>query len=178
MAYVFPDNTVLCNFACIDQVALLVDHLRGRGRWFEGVAAEARRSRGHLPGLAVLLGEDAPLGEPIRIDDTEVIAAIERKRIVVFGGRADEPLKHLGEAQTCHMLQSDPTWAGATWVTDDREAFRYAQQQGLVTRGTVDLFRAMVADTDLSAADAYAHLRTIDSIRPGLPIPARPDELN
>lgn len=178
MAYVFPDNTVLCNFACIEQVGLLVDHLRGRGRWFEAVEAEARRSRGHLPALEVLLKDASPLGEVIRIDDPEEVAAIERKRRVVFGGAADEPLKHLGEAQTCHMLQTDPTWAGAVWVTDDREASRYAEQQGLLTRGTVDLFRAMVADADLTAVKAHAHLLAIDALRPGLPIPQLPDELN
>lgn len=177
MAYVFPDNTVLCNFACTDQVGLLLDHLRGRGRWVEAVAAEARLSRGHLPGLAVLLEENAPLGAPIRIEDPAEIAAIERKRRTVFGGTADKPLQHLGEAQTCHLLQTDPTWAGATWVTDDQEAYRYAQQQGILARGTVDLFRSMVADADLTAAQAHAHLLAIDAIRTGLPIPERPDDL-
>lgn len=177
MAYVFPDNTVLCNFACTDQVGLLVDHLRGRGRWVEAVADEARRSSGYLPALGVLLSEDSPLGEAIRIDDPGEVAAVERKRRTVFGGTADKPLQHLGEAQTCHLLQTDPTWAGATWVTDDQEAYRYAQQQGILARGTVDLFRSMVADADLTAAQAHAHLLAIDAIRTGLPIPERPDDL-
>jgi hypothetical protein len=31
--YWFPDNTVLCNFAAVDGLALLEQILRGRGRW-------------------------------------------------------------------------------------------------------------------------------------------------
>lgn len=177
MAFLFPDNTVLCNFACVSHVDLLVDHLRGRGRWVEAVAHEARRSSAHLPDLASLLEPTAALGDPIRIETDTDIAAVERMRRVVFGGTADRPLQHLGESQTCHLLLTDPTWADSTWVTDDREAYRYAQRQGILTRGTVDLFRAMVADSDLSAEAAHAHLLAIDDIRPGLHIPARPDDL-
>lgn len=34
---VFPDNTVLCNFAAIERLDLLIGWLRGRGRWTEAV---------------------------------------------------------------------------------------------------------------------------------------------
>lgn len=40
--WVFPDNTVLCNFAAVSRLDLLKDWLRGRGRWCEAVAFEAR----------------------------------------------------------------------------------------------------------------------------------------
>lgn len=177
MVFLFPDNTVLCNFACVSQVDLLVEHLRGRGRWVEAVAHEARQSSAHLPDLVGLLGPEAALGEPIRLDSDADIAAVERMRRVVFGGTADRPLQHLGESQTCHLLLTDPAWADSTWVTDDREAYQYAQRQGILTRGTVDLFRAMVADADLTAERAHAHLLAIDAVRPGLPIPRRAADL-
>lgn len=45
MAAVFPDNTVLCNFAAVDQLSLLRNWLLDRGRWSEAVAAEASRVR-------------------------------------------------------------------------------------------------------------------------------------
>lgn len=174
---VFPDNTVLCNFACIARTDALVAHLRGRGRWVEAVAHEASQSAGHLPDLALLIGDGSALGEPIRIEDPADITAIERLRRVVFGGTADRPLQHLGEAQTCHLLQTDPQLRESTWVTDDRDAYRYAVHQGLTARTTVDLVRAMVADSDLTAPAAHQMLLAIDELRPGLDIPARPDDL-
>lgn len=175
--YVFPDNTVLCNFACVSRVNLLVEHLRGRGRWVEAVAHEARQSSAYLPDLTSLVGDDSALGEPIRFEDEDEAAAIDRMRRNVFGGSRSEPLKHLGEAQTCHLLTTHPEWAGATWVTDDGDAYRYAGQQGVITRGTVDVFREIVADGDLTAEAAHRQLLAIDEIRPGLPIPPRPTDL-
>ncbi|MGN9816015.1 hypothetical protein ACTMUQ_11795 [Streptomyces sp. SD11] len=82
----FPDNTVLCNFAVIDRVPLLEKVLDGRGRWAEAVAHEAGRSARHIPRLrdVVSLGM---LGEPIAITDVEEIAAVDRVRRAVFGGR-------------------------------------------------------------------------------------------
>ena len=177
MAFVFPDNTVLCNFACIDGTSLLVDHLRGRGRWTEAVAREAQQSVQYLPDLGTLLGPGSPLGEPIRIEGVEDSDHVEKIRRNVFGGTQDKLLQHLGEAQTCFLLTTDPAWAGATWITDDREAGRYARYQGIVTWGTVDLVRALVADGDLTAEQAFTHLRAIDVQRPGLSIPDRPDDL-
>lgn len=174
---VFPDNTVLCNFACIERVGLLLDHLRGRGRWVEAIAAEAARSAVHLPDLAALLGDGSPLGDPIRIDDPQDVEAVDRIRRIRFGGEADRPLQHLGEAQTCHLLMTGDEFIGATWVTDDRDAFRFAQHLGIVARTTVDVFREIVADGDLDVATAHRLLTEIVARRPGLSVPERPDGL-
>ena len=42
--FLFPDNTVLCNFAAVNRLDLLNSVLNGRGRWTEAVAYETRRS--------------------------------------------------------------------------------------------------------------------------------------
>jgi hypothetical protein len=42
--YWFPDNTVLCNFAAVNELPLLRKILDERGRWVDAVADEARRS--------------------------------------------------------------------------------------------------------------------------------------
>lgn len=47
----FPDNTVLCNFAVVDRVALLKAVLDDRGRWTTAVAFEAGRSANYVPQL-------------------------------------------------------------------------------------------------------------------------------
>lgn len=174
-AAVFPDNTVMCNFACIGRVDLLAAHLRGRGRWVEAVAAEAEASAGHLPDLRRLVNAGW-LGEPIEIIEEPHVRAVERLRIDVFGGTRARPLQHLGEAQSCFLLTNDPTWSDAAWVTDDRDAYQYAKARGIITRRTVDLFREMVAWSDLTADAAFSLLEEIDGIR-GLRLPAGPKDL-
>ena len=49
--YLFPDNTVLCNFAAVNRLDLIKSVLDGRGRWTEAVAYEASRSASKLPAL-------------------------------------------------------------------------------------------------------------------------------
>ena len=53
--HLFPDNTVLCNFAAVDRLDLLKSVLGGRGRWTEAVAYEASRSAAKLPPLLRLV---------------------------------------------------------------------------------------------------------------------------
>ena len=64
--YLFPDNTVLCNFAAVDRLDLIKSVLNGRGRWTEAVAYEASRSASRLPALRGLVAEGW-LDEPIEI---------------------------------------------------------------------------------------------------------------
>ncbi len=50
-ALIFPDNTVLINFASVHRLDLLRAWLRDRGRWTEAMAYEAQRSASHWPDL-------------------------------------------------------------------------------------------------------------------------------
>lgn len=102
-AAVFPDSTVLCNFAAVHRLDLLEGFLRGRGRWTEAVAYEASRSARSIPDLAGLISRGC-LGEPVEIAGEDV-QRVEHLRRDVFGGRAQEPLKHLGESQTCFFVE-------------------------------------------------------------------------
>ena len=84
-AALFPDNTVLCNFAAVDRLDLLRDSLRGRGRWTEAVAAEAAASAAFLPALHTLIAQRW-LADPIEVTDPADIRMVERLRVNVFGG--------------------------------------------------------------------------------------------
>src|SRR2546426_99138 len=117
--FLFPDNTVLCNFAAVDRLDLLRSVLDGRGRWTEAVAYEAARSAGVLPSLHTL-DADGWLGEAIEITEESDIQQINRIRRAVFGGTDDHPLKHLGEAQTCFVILEWPEFAGSWWISDDQ----------------------------------------------------------
>jgi hypothetical protein len=148
--FLFPDNTVLCNFAAVHRLDLLRSILNGRGRWTEAVAYEASRSAKVLPALSGL-ATDFSLGEPIEINDESDIQQVERIRRVVFGGTETQPLKHLGEAQTCFIIVNWDEFAGSWWISDDREALRYARFQKITTRETIDLVSIAVINGDIEA---------------------------
>src|ERR1700760_776268 len=97
--YLFPDNTVLCNFAAVKRLDLIESICRGRGRWTEAIAGEASESAKWLPALRDLASAGW-LDEPIEISEPRDVQNVDRIRRLVFGGTDDQPLKHLGEAQT------------------------------------------------------------------------------
>lgn len=171
----FPDNTVLCNFAAVHRLDLLEGLFRERGRWVEAVAYEASQSARHLPDLG---GVSSWMGEPIEIDDDDDAGRIERIRRVVFGGSSSEPLKHLGEAQTCYLLQEKPEWKGSWWVSDDTDAVRYAKQQGLITRETIDIVASVIQDGDLTPEAGFDIMQEMFDQDRHLRMPGGPRDLH
>lgn len=172
----FPDNTVLCNFAAVSRLRLLQEVLRDRGRWVEAVAAEAQRSASHYPDLAKIPTEGW-LGDPITIEDPDEIDQLERVRRAAFGGLASEPLQHLGEAQTCHVIETRAEFARSFWLTDDRDAFDYARARGITTRDTMDLVAEAVSDGCCSRADGFQMLYQMSAAGRHLRLPERPADL-
>lgn len=176
-AAIFPDNTVLVNFAAIQRLDLLESWLRGRGRWTRAVADEAQKSGNYWPALRGL--HDAGwLQEPIEIEGDEAAAAVEGLRRRVFGGSASEPKKHLGESQTCYLIGSVEQWHGSWWISDDQDSVDFARRRGFVTLETIDVFRHLVADGDLTAQHAYDLMAMMGAVRDGLRLPARNEDLS
>jgi hypothetical protein len=174
--HLFPDNTVLCNFAVVDRLDLLRSVLDGRGRWTEAVAYEASRSAAKLPSLRRLAAEGW-LDEPVEITDPKDIRKIAQIRRAVFDGADDEPLKHLGEAQSCYVIKNWASFAGSWWISDDREALRYARFQNITTRETIDIMRMAVADGDISAPDAFGLMNQMADSDRYLRLPKSAEEL-
>lgn len=173
---VFPDNTVLCNFAAINRLDLLETVLRGRGRWTEAVAYEAQKSARYLPALTRL--EPAGwLGAPIEIDDERDAEQVERIRRAVFGGTSAEPLRHLGEAQTIYLIKNRAELSGSWWVSDDREAQQLGQRQGLVVRDTFDLMVEAVAMGDVSEQEGFGLMQKMADEGRSLRLPRRSADL-
>ncbi|MEU6244576.1 hypothetical protein [Streptomyces sp. NPDC047024] len=135
-----PDNTVLCNFGTVGRLDLVRKVLDGHGRWTEAVAEEARRSAAYVRGLTQLRAEGW-LGEPIELCTEAEIALADRLRRAVFGGTRSEPMRHLGEAETLTLIQTREEFAGAVWITDDRDAGEYARGRGISVKNTVTLMR-------------------------------------
>jgi hypothetical protein len=174
--FLFPDNTVLCDFAAVDRLALLRSVLGERGRWTEAVAYEASQSARYLPALAALTADNW-LGDPIEITDDADIRQIERIRRAVFGGGDDRPLQHLGEAQSCHIILNWAEFAGSWWITNDRDALRYARFQHITTRETIDLMCIAVVNGDITAHDAFALMTRMTDAGRHLRLPKSPAEL-
>jgi hypothetical protein len=174
--YLFPDNTVLCNFAAVHRLDLIKSVLGGRGRWTEAVAYEASRSANKLPALRGL-GSESWLAGPIEITRKSDIRNINQIRRAVFGGTDDEPLKHLGEAQTCYVIKNWAEFAGSWWISDDGDAVRYARLRGITTRETIDLMNIAVADGNISARDAFDLMQQMADSDRYLRLPKSAEEL-
>lgn len=153
-AFLFPDNTVLCNFAAVDRLDLLQTVLDGRGRWTAAVAYEAEKSARFLPALAGVTTAGW-LDDPIEITDEADVRRVNGVRRAVFGGTDDQPLKHLGEAETCFVIKEWRAFAGSWWISDDREALRYARFQGITTYETIDLMSTAVVNGDATEQQAF-----------------------
>jgi hypothetical protein len=175
-AYWFPDNTVLCNFAAVDGLPLLERTLAERGRWVEAIGFEAERSARVHPSLATIIA-DGWLGKPVEITDAHDIHQIERIRRAVFGGPPRQPLRHLGEAQTCYVIQCWPEFTGSHWVSDDREALRYARLAGIPTCDTAGLIGEAIAGDLVSRTDGYELLRRMRAAGRHPRVPAHPAQL-
>lgn len=174
--YLFPDNTVLCSFAAVYRLDILRRALNARGRWTAAVEYEASRSSAALPALDMAQLRQW-LNDPIEITAEFEIERIERIRRVVFGGTDDKPLQHLGEAETCLLIKERPEFAGSWWITDDREALRYARFQGITTRETVDLIAVTVSYGDLTAQEGFDLLSDMAAKGRHLRLPTSPREL-
>jgi len=174
--YWFPDTTVLCNFASVESLPLLRQVLDGRGRWVEAIAHEVAKSVRFHPSLACV-ERDGWLREPIEITDPNDIRQIERVRRSALGGPPDEPLKHLGEAQTCHVILRNDAFADSVWITDDRDASDHARFQGIRARDTMDLVSEAVACGYVTRTDGYRLLTEIADQDRYLRLPRRPADL-
>lgn len=152
--YFFPDNTVLCNFAAVERLDLLRAVLDGRAKWTQAVEREASNSARWLPALYDL-HHQGWLGEAIRVTDPEDSRKILAIRRAVFGGEVSEPLKHLGEAETCYVIKNWSQFAGSWWISDDRESLRYARRQGIATAETLDMVRLAVKGDLITAEDGF-----------------------
>jgi hypothetical protein len=175
-SFVFPDNTVLCNFAAVRQLSLLERVLSRRGRWTEAVAREARDSSAYWPDLAGL-SFDGWLGAPIEITSQQDQQAVERIRRAVFGGDRRRAKQHLGEAQTCYVIKNSAEFTGSWWVSDDRDALDYARHQKIETYETQHMVALAVHMGQISAEQGFGLLSAMRDEGRHPRVPASPEAL-
>jgi predicted nucleic acid-binding protein len=151
----FPDTTVLCNFASVGRLDLLELVLDGQGRWTEAVAHEAENSEDWHRDLK-LIRQAGWLGDPISIVDDAALRQVEYIRQNPLGGRGLKPTKHLGEAQTFYLILREDAFRGAHWISDDRSSIDYAHSQHIAVRETVHIVGEAVALGKIQLRDGFA----------------------
>jgi len=152
----FPDNTVLVNFAIINRMDLLSRLVRQNGRWCATVARECERSA-NVPGLAALddAGEifgDPLFPEPAELQDTIII----RNELA---GPGDGPYQHLGEAETLAIVTRRRLTC--FFATDDAEAARLAAKNKIQTADTWRLLSLAYRQGWLDADTFWGYVQTI-----------------
>ncbi|MCM3883984.1 hypothetical protein [Frankia sp. R82] len=152
----FPDNTVLVNFAIIGRMDLLERLVNGNGRWCATVESECRRSA-REPGLDVLAAARRIFGSPWLPDPAELQDAMIMRD--GLAGPGDSRHHHLGEAETLAIMSRRQV--KGLFVTDDRAATRLATRNGITAITTWHLLKASVRSGMLKAETLWGYAITL-----------------
>lgn len=142
----------------------------GRGRWCATVAGECAKGA-TKPGLedmakALTIFGDALYPAGAEFTDTQVI----RERMLKPG---DQETDHLGEAETIAIITRRQM--KGFFVTDDRDAAREANAEGIKVVSTWDILRLMTRGRRITVTQFHAHADTLAKAKRGRP-PGWPDK--
>lgn len=153
---VFPDTTVVRNFALLHRMDLLGLLVGERGAWCGTVASECSDQAKNESLSDMALAPDI-FGAPWYPEAAEQVEIrLLRDRLASPGeGRH----QHLGEAET--VVLASRRAAGSFFVTDDRSATRVAVEHGLTVVTTADLIRLAVRTGKVDADVAWGYVQTL-----------------
>ncbi|MBO3089427.1 hypothetical protein [Cellulomonas dongxiuzhuiae] len=161
----FPDNTVLVNFALINRVDVLQHIMSGRAAWCATVASECARSSVE-PGLEGMASFVDTLGDPLYPETAaeHLQVRLLREELAVPG---DPPTRHLGEAETLAILMSRRLTG--VFVTDDRGARRLAEIHEIRCYTTWDMLKLAGRIKLVDPDTLWGYLQTLRGLRRGGP---------
>lgn len=156
----FPDTTVLINFAIINRMDLLARLTNGHGRW---CATVSREWEDWTPRLRLVAIPWEIFGDPLRPDPAELEYARTLRTRLARPGK--NPYRHLGEAETIAIV----TRRGLRcfFVTDDRSAQQLARRHGVPTVDTWQLLRLGHAKGWVDADTLWGYVQTLRDHRRG-----------
>ena len=161
----FPDNTVLINFAYIGRMDLLERLAAGKGAWCQSVASECDESS-RIEGLDELTKAHEVFGAPWRPE-----AGAEHLEIRLLreemASPGDPATRHLGEAETIVLMER----RGLTgmFITDDEDAARKAQMHGITSMTTWDLLALALRMEWVDADTVYGFVNVLRQRRRAMP---------
>ncbi|WP_239380090.1 hypothetical protein [Frankia sp. CIT1] len=160
----FPDNTVLINFAIINRMDLLERLANGHGHWCATVASECDSSA-RKPGLAALADARGIFGSPwfpdaAELQDTRLL----REELASPG---DHPHRHLGEAETLAIMIRRRVHG--FFVTDDNDAVRLAARNKIKVVRTWHLLKVAAKREWVDADALWGYTQTLRTHQRGSP---------
>ncbi|MGA8117145.1 MAG: hypothetical protein WCA46_26220 [Actinocatenispora sp.] len=161
----FPDNTVLINFAIVRRIDLLERLANGRGRWCATVASECAQSA-RQPGLEELDAAPDIFGSPWYPETGAEYLDTQALRLEL-AQPGDRPHQHLGEAETLAIMLRRSV--DGFFVTDDRSAARLARKNAITVVSTWDLLRVAARAALVDRATLWGYLQTLRSAGRGNP---------
>jgi hypothetical protein len=167
---VFFDCCALSNFAAVRRLDLLEGRYGWRARWVEAVHYEVTRGLSIQPYLSSV-AKAAWLGSPLEISGSRAtLREIERIRLgLALGQLPDDPLEHLGEAQTLYYIERhEPT---GILVTDDRVALDFARRRGLFAIDSPRVLSDCFSNDEIGCPDAYNLLLDMRNQGRGVRVP-------
>lgn len=165
------DTNSLWNFAVVGRLDVLEVRYGGRGGWGETVAHEVRTAVGYEPLLAPLLVDGAWPGDPIDLKASKCLADVARIQ-KILAGPYDKPTKHLGEAETIHLIEHELDGLGL-FVTDDNGAADLAERRGIRVLRTHDVLTECHLMEDLGCPEAFDLIVAMaEAGRDGVRVPA------
>lgn len=158
---VFPDNTVLINFATIGRMDLLEQLVGARGRWCLTVSQECDESAGY-PGLSEMRQAHRIFGEPLMPETGREHEATRRYRDRLrTPGQEASARKNLGEAETLAIIECR-SYTSAVLVTDDTAVQRLdLGAGGPQVTGTWGLLKLAHRAARVSAEELWVYAKTL-----------------
>jgi predicted nucleic acid-binding protein len=160
----FPDNTVLINFAIISRMDLLERLANGNGAWCATVAQECAASS-REPGLEALTRADFIFGPPWFPQAAELLDTSMLRQELASPG--DGPKKHLGEAETLAIMLRRQV--NGFFVTDDNDARRLAAKYGIKVTTTWALLQMAHKKAWVDDDALWGYVQTLRTNRRGAP---------
>lgn len=160
----FPDNTVLINFAIINRMDLLQRLANGNGQWCATVAIECAESA-KRPELSALGGAGEIFGQPLYPNQAELQDVhVLRDQL---GSPGDPPTQHLGEAETIAIIAHRQL--SCFFVSDDKGAVRLATQNSIQVVSTWHLLKVARRTGLIDADTLWGYVLTLERHGRGAP---------
>lgn len=160
----FPDNTVLINFALINRMDLLARLVQGKGAWCATVAHECSASSS-VAGLEALSEAGGIFGSPLYPEGAEHLDTRAFREELASPG--DGKNRHLGEAETLAIMLRRQV--KGLFVTDDREATRLANRNGVRVATTWGLLRLARRQDWVDRDTLWGYVQTLRANQRGTP---------
>jgi len=160
--YQFPDTTVLCNFAAVDEMPLLREYLGSNGRWVQSIEGELKKSLQVHSALGAIWRENW-FEDPIILNRGDEPERVERFRRIHMGGLREKPTQHLGESESFVALTNRAALRGSVFLTDDHDAYRLFAKFDVQVADTLDVLRSLVGRSSISAVKGLEIARRMDS---------------